>query len=340
MAEPLDILTTNGYGTTFEGTVINESLTHIRVGVNQQQRDLKITPNTRLWKGSYATPVSDLHHGDKILVRTLAPGVIESAWVNLVSVRGQIIQREGATYWLETRSPFQPTPSILPFNWTADTHWGTKNDRGIGQPRHTLPNGSFVQLVGVGTPQGIFATRLTYRLPDDPVKISPAVAPVKKRLQIGPDVTSYCLLTWAGNASHFSCPTGQGACGTCNSADNNQAAWPYVLDHCNADNGCTSQCALECGNQFLFYPCGGGTGTWLTVVSVGPCQLTGPDCQCGNCEVCGDNCPHDPCGNSNDAPRIVDLTTPTFARFFDPTVGCFSCTVAIACECTDCTCPY
>jgi len=146
------------------------------------------------------------------------------------------------------------------------------------------------------------------------------------------------LRRWQQRWASFNCPNGAGACGTCSTSSNSQGAWAHVINHQDCDNGCTGQCKLKCGDPFLFFKCGSGSGTILHVVDIGPCERSGGNCTC-NPAVCGRVCSGDPCGSGGHAPRLMDLTAPTMARFFGG-AGCGSCTVGVYCPCTNCTCPY
>lgn len=118
---------------------------------------------------------------------------------------------------------------------------------------------------------------------------------------------------YEGHATWFNCSTGAGRCGTCNTGRNNQLAWP-ALDTCRACSSTCCDCSRTCVNQ-VHLSCGRGN---IDVRHLGNNRLAQGlvivDCGPNQNALCGGSCGR----------RVVDLTRPTFARFADPSVGCFS----------------
>ncbi len=326
----------------FQGVVEsirNNSIT-INTGTNANPllRTVSVVPTSRIWlAGQMGTRLPQV--GDVLLVRTVIPGQIELAWVNLVSFDAQVLKATMASLDVAFSHPGVRGSQEISVDITSATEWYNSIARAIGRPAQPIAG---AHIIGFREGSSVVATSVWYMTEADAEALlarpPQPQRPVVTRVQVSPDY-SYCVMSWRGNTSTFNCPTGQGACGTCNTNNNSQGAWPYILNRENCDNGCTGQCALQCGDGFLFYPCGGGTGTWLTVVDIGPCERTGPDCPCGYYQVCPYNCPGDPCGLNGPPPRLMDLTAPTMVRFFSG-AQCAACKVGIACLCNNCTCPY
>jgi hypothetical protein len=304
-------------------------------------RTVSVVPTSRLWlAGQMGTRLPQV--GDVLLVRSVIPGQIELGWVNLVSFDAQVLQTTMKGLDVAFSHPGGRGQEEISVDITSAIEWYNSIARAMGRPAQPLAG---AHILGFRAGSSVVATSVWYVTEADAEALQARPVqpqrPVVTRVQVSPDY-SYCVISWSGNTSYFNCPTGQGACGTCNTNNNSQGAWPYILNRQNCDNGCTGQCALKCGDSFLFYPCGNGTGTWLTVVDIGPCELSGPDCSCGTNNskaVCHLNCPGDPCGLGGSPPRLMDLTAPTMARFFGSS-GCATCKVGIACLCNNCTCPY
>jgi hypothetical protein len=129
-----------------------------------------------------------------------------------------------------------------------------------------------------------------------------------------PDDVGVQDFVYTGHATWFSCATGAGRCGTCNTGSSRQLAWP-ALDTCGAcsftccdcSRTCVRQVHLSCGRRRIDVRDTGNNrlAQDLVIVDCGPNQNA----------LCSGSCGR----------RVVDLTRPTFARFRDPSVGCFPC---------------
>jgi hypothetical protein len=228
----------------------------------------------------------------------------------------------------------------LTFN--EDAYWENASSGQQTTPMALSP-GDGVWIAGLLTSEGIVASAVDY-MTQDAMAAAPTVAPAAPEIltiqdPANPDITN-CYKTWNGYASYETCATGAGACLTCNTSSNSQAAWPFRYGYCSY--ACTSQCALKCGDPFYVWPCQSGSSTTLTMVDTGPCQTDNPDCPCSP-TTCSRTCSGDPCG-IDATTAVVDMTLPTFTRFYPPLTeggyGCFSVSVAVACVCDDCQCPY
>lgn len=325
----------------FEGVVENvrgDTLTlNTGTATVQVLKTVAFDSGSRVWsKGAVDGPGPRV--GDILLVRSVVPNQIERAWINLVSFDADVLSVPSATnFEVMLAHPGGSGRQEMAVATDDATKWVDAITRAPGQPAQPMLG---AHVIGYRTGATVVATSVAYITESDlrllqrhpPAPPQPQVS----RVAVSP-AYSYCVKSWNGNTSYFSCPTGAGACGSCNSGASNQGAWPYVYGRQNCDNGCTGQCSLQCGDSFLFYPCN-GPSAWLTVVDVGPCEQSGPGCNCYY-EVYGFTCAGDPCGQGGPSPRLMDLTAPTMARFY-PGYGCASCAVSIACSCSNCVCPY
>jgi hypothetical protein len=297
---------------------------------------VSLTTQSRVWSagGRGAAP----KRGDTLLVRTVLPGKAQMAWVNQVSFDADVTAMAGSHLDVAMVHPGAAGREPLGVDASDATAWYNARSGAAGRPSQKVVS-AHITGFRVGS-FAVAASTIAYLTEADAhaLEVTPPTPAKPKVLTVplGPDV-SYCVLSWSGNTSYFNCPTGDGACGTCNTGYDDQGAWAYVYGRQNCDNGCTTQCALKCGDPFLFYPCN-ANGVWLTVVDIGPCERSGAGCSC-SIQVCGLVCSGDPCGIKGDTPRLMDLTAPTMARFW-PGSGCGSCTIGVACTCGDCVCPY
>lgn len=333
----------------FEGTVVGIQGSQITINTGPARgpealRTTSITPQTSVWEqGAIGQAIPSL--GDLFLVRSVIPGQAEMAWTNFVCFDASVLRQNSQGLQVAAVYPSGGEPVGLDVATTETTTWYDTPSGVQVTPTQPL---AFVHITGYRLGASVVATRIEYvnEADAEALEANPpaALPPTKTHVQIAPDISA-CILSWSGCATVFSCPTGEGECagldsgaGACNSNYNYQAAWPRTLSVQNCDNGCTSQCALKCGDSFLFYNCK-VDGYWLNKADIGPCQKSGTGCSCST-QYCYHGCGTNPCG-SGPAPRVVDLTTPTMAAIMGQNgLGCTDCTVAIPCECSDCVCPY
>ncbi len=136
-----------------------------------------------------------------------------------------------------------------------------------------------------------------------------------------------CRYVYVGTATYFPCPCGEGRCQTCNPAYDHQLAWPAMDGSCrccdfyccNCSSRCKKQVRLSCGSRVSVEDYCHNRTRVMEVVSCGPSQRNA--CSGAGYQVCGFPCKH--CGRTKRTP-IVDLTTPSFALYWDPdAVMCF-----------------
>lgn len=297
-------------------------------------RDVTFTSTSETWyRGVMGSRLPAV--GDDVVIRSVIPGQVQYAWINRVSFDAAILSQTGSGLDVAIRHPGSGAQQNLAVTIGDQATW---YDAVTGAPGPGTDRLASAHILGFQAGSSVVATELWYATIRDVdfLAAHPPASPKPKTVKVGP---SFCVKSWRGNTSYFRCPTGAGACGTCNTGSNSQSAWPYVVGHANCDNGCTSQCSLKCGDPFLFYKCESGSGASLKVVDLGPCQRSGDSCGTCNPSVCGYGCSGDPCRLGGPKPRILDLTAPTMARFYGG-AGCAACTVGIYCPCSDCTCPY
>lgn len=296
-----------------------------------------ITPETLVDSMSNALPAV----GDNLLVRTVIPGQAEKAWVNRVSFDARITQQASNGLQVTGAHPWGGAPITIDVPTNSDTVWyRSGSNEPCPPPTAPLANAYIIGYrVGDSAAAATTVAYMTQADLEDLQNNPPATLQATQvQIETAPDVVT-CYMQWSGSASTFCCPgCNAPECGTgwCSNSANDQAAWPRTLGIENCDNGCTTQCALKCGDSFQIWNCY-VDGYWLEKVDIGPCQLSGPGCDCGT-ETCYLGCPGDPCGDSK-KPRVVDLT-PTTAAVVLNGYGCSSCTVGFVCSCSDCTCPY
>jgi hypothetical protein len=252
-----------------------------------------------IWRGS-RVEADRIEPGDRLLVRLDEGSAVERAWVNLTrelgAVRGfqfpnlVVLRRRSEVTVLVPESFEAPAP------------------------------GAIVDVIGVRTASGNVTASTVSLLEADPRPLSVPEVPGLPVAQ-----------SFTGVATWFDCPSpngSKGKCGTCATSESNQAAWPHTAladgsAPCDRTTGCKDQPLLRCGDSFVLTPCL-GMATPLVVVDCGPCQ-NGTRCRP---VLCYRRCDFPPgCSGTG---VVVDLTKPTFARFFDPSeIGCFAATVTV-----------
>jgi hypothetical protein len=320
---------------TYQGVVEAVTAASLEVQVNSAIRSIHLNKNTQFWNGGWngRSPRA----GDVALVRSVIPGQAQYVWSNLVAIQGTVVGTSGKSATLiRVSGPGIYAGQTIAVDTRGVTQWQSVAPSATLPIPGLLPTGFAANVTGLDVGGEIVATMVGYA---DPSVSQTVVAPSAPQIIAGPDGSGICYMRWTGHCTWFSCPDGVGTCGTCNTGDNNQAAWPWIYGRCNCVQGCTTQCALECGNSFYFFPCAGTSSVQLTVVDTGPSLEAGCSGGCG-ATLCSYTCTGEPCGLNKPVP-IVDLTMPTFARWYSPSeYGCFSCAAELACECAGCSCPY
>lgn len=260
---------------------------------------------------------------------TLADPVLR-VWTNLTRVQGKVIGSQGDEYILQTNNYRTSQNEIV-----IRTLHETRLNEGItGIPvdkRRPIEEGDSIDAIGEFTPDGLKATLVYHHSKSfSPSNVSTQQEPEEQ--VVTDSDTGITSIIYSGTATWFDCATGAGRCG-CNASSSTECAWPAMdsgcdccsFDCCNCSKGCRGQVYLSCGNLVTvtdrsWLNCSSATSITATIADCGPCQQG----NCGGCSpvVCGRRCP-DCRGHIT---PVVDLTKPTFTRFYDPTLrGCFSC---------------
>lgn len=290
----------------FQGTLLGKSGASLVVERYGRPVSVPVGHATDLWKGG-PTSIDGFIEGDNVLVRTVE-GQTTNAWSNLLMVRGSVTGRTPEGY--EVRDDHSGTT----FEVVIDSR--TKSEDAFGRlsvlPAH-LPMDTWVHCVGLGVDGTILGSVARVGLPDAkplPLRIEPPKVVYD---------SSGALLSFEYRqfASVYTCSTGAGRCGTCNTSNSSQLAWP-ALDTCGCCSGTCCDCAKNCLAQ-AYLTCGS------SVIVTDPCTLVSDSCHvvdCGPCNntgchtcsplTCGHTCTE--CGGTVSVP-VVDLTMPTFAIF-------------------------
>lgn len=282
------------------------------------------------WKGG-ETSGDRFSVGDSVLVRTVN-GQLDRAWANLIQASGTVVAggSDGVRIALDDHGTNQLAVALPSTTDFRDVFTGQAT-------RVALPPSTSVNVVGLETPSGLVASAIRYQLPGAQPQLQPTQpsVTVTQAVSASPDVLM-CTFTYNHFVSFFSCPTGQGACGTCNTSNSSQCAWP-AQDTCGccAHNGCGCDCAhgcvtlaiAGCGHHVNVTDACSGKVRDTVIADCGPCMNS---CGC-SLNVCGHVC--DLCGLSRTHP-IVDLTKPTYSIFRDPSqVMCFPAKVQVTIPC-------
>lgn len=304
--------------TTFEGTVTGVLPGHIDLSVADRVHRLTATRASTFWRGGEVA-MNEVRAGDALLIKLAPDWTIGRGWANLSRAHGTVSQATGSGYVIKAGDVHDAALRDVVIGVSDATRYGS-GDHMSGQLHSNRPAvvpGTHVDVIGLRAGQRIIASTLLYsdpRLAAVQAAAAPAGPSAAQAAQGDPSFKGYA--TW------FDCPNGAGRCGTCNTSKNNQAAWP-ALDAgcgfcggscCNCSSGCKNQTFLSCGSSFTITPCGQGQST-LEVSDCGPAQNAG---------LCGNTCSIPGCSGTG---VVVDLTKPTFARFYPPTQGCFPTTV-------------
>lgn len=283
----------------FEGTVIEGNRAGVTLLVGGATRALPLAPAAVVWRGGQVD-ANEILPGDRLLVRLDEASVIERAWANLTRELGAVKERQYPYLTLRRR---RSEVSVL-LSSSLDA-----------------PPGAFVDVIGLRTTSGTIRAS----------SLSLIESETTRSLRLPELPTVPVAQTFTGVATWFDCPSASGSrgkCGTCATSESNQAAWPHTAladgsAPCDRTTGCRDQPVLRCGESFVLTPCN-GTPVTLVVVDCGPCQ-NGTNCRP---VLCSRSCNFPPgCSGTG---VVVDLTKPTFARFFDPAeIGCFVATVTV-----------
>lgn len=308
-----------------EGTLTAAGEGWLEILLDNHEQRFSYTAGASFWKGGESLPGA-LALGDDVMVRTaVSSGRVLRVWSNLSRIGGQVIGRQQGGYVLRVNNHHAP-PGDLLLELTAGTQFGNLATYGMGGPGGVLSEGDLVDAIGEQTPEGLRATLAYVARPDS---ASNTVTPRKDRggikTQVSPNCTNY---TYVGYASWYDCPTNAGCCTNtayrCDTSRDDQLAWP-TLDSCCSGccryaQGCYDNLQLSCGSVLTVQDyCHNNRQITASIADCGPCQSA----SCTSCypvlcnRTCGD------CGGFMTA--VLDLTKPTFARFYNPDAqGCFS----------------
>lgn len=300
--------------TTFEGTIAGLLPGHVDLAVAGRVHRLTATRSSTFWRGGEVA-MDRLRTGDALLISLAPDWTIGRGWANLARSHGTVSRPTGSGYVIEA-GDLRPAGHLV-VGVNDGTRYGSADHMQSGQLHRNRPSivpGTHVDVIGLRTDHGIVATTLLY---SDPRLAAVHTATPSAAPKAAGDPTFKGYATW------FDCPDGAGRCGTCNTSKNNQAAWPALDANCgfcgstccNCSSGCKNQTFLSCGSSFTLGPCNRQSAT-IQVSDCGPTQNLG---------LCGTTCNIPGCSGTG---VVVDLTKPTFARFYDPTQGCFPTTVS------------
>ena len=301
--------------TTFEGTVAGVLPGNVDLSVADKVHRLTATRASTFWRGG-EVGMDQLRTGDALLISLAPDWTIGRGWANLTRAHGTVSQASPSGYVIKAGDAHDPAPRDVVIAVGDATRYGSGDHIQSGQLHGTRPPmvpGTHLDAIGLRTEHGVLASTLLYS--DPRLAAVHTAAPSAAAPASDPSFKGYA--TW------FDCPNGAGRCGTCNTSKNNQAAWP-ALDAgcgfcggscCSCSAGCKNQTFLSCGSSFTLSPCNRNAAT-IEVSDCGPAQNRG---------LCGNTCSIPGCSGTG---VVVDLTKPTFARFYPPTQGCFPTTVS------------
>lgn len=298
----------------FEGTLVDlgSDWLSVQLGPNDI-RKVQATPKSSFWKGE-DTSLANFTQGDDVLVRTLY-GSIDRAWDNLDRLKGVVIGQTAQGYEIEVHDRFSSLSEaeIVVGGYTIITDDIT----GAGAPTEPLPNGATLDAIGLSLGGGeLVASLVGYTLPGEAGTSSPTRGPDSVVYDPLTDSSAY---TYHGCITWFSCPTGAGRCGKCDTSKDHQCAWPH-WDTCGSCTGTCCDCSQGCLGQVRFSDCGhnmgvhsrcSGVGISENAVDCGPCQ------KCNDCSPCACDTRCHQCDITHDT-AIVDLTKPSYSLFFNP----------------------
>jgi hypothetical protein len=294
---------------------------------------IQIDSNTYFWKGGVVYP-NALSIGDDLVARILIHNMLAlKLWSNLTRLRGQVTAFNQNGYIIDTRGHGSARQIFIGFN--EKTLIGNPAFDKVPERKnkaYIISINDDIDVIGEKTLDGILATTIVHRQTPNDSETSKSVLMKKEdqlstRSGIGPDATC----TTYGHANWFDCPTGHGGCGTCNSSNAYQTAWPSIdvqgcrgrcaSDCCDCARNCISIPFKSCGNSVTVYDQCTSKSRTVSIVDCGP-NVTA---------YCSQNCGYPNCSNS--PPPIIDLTKPTFTYFRDPDAGwgCFSCRTVVSC---------
>ncbi len=299
----------------FEGQLLGKGQDVLVVERWSSPVQVPVPSTAELWKG-VDTSLGSFLEGDQVLVRTV-DGVLTNAWANLVKVRGQITGQTSSGYEVWDEKKRTKAELVVDGGTTLkDAMTGSS----VLMP--SLPVDTWVDAAGLLTDGYVVASNASYALPEQ-----------QNNVDLGSiDVTfsnDGALLTFEYRqmASWFDCPNGAGRCGTCNTSNSGQLAWP-ALDTCgccsttccDCAKNCLTQAYLSCGSGVIVTdPCNLNLQSSCVVVDCGPCNNTGCHARCTT-TTCSHTCTQ--CGVTRSTP-VVDMTKPSFAVFRNPaSYGC------------------
>jgi hypothetical protein len=313
----------------FEGVLRGFAQGTFEIDTGYGVRQVVALASSTFWKGG-ETSWNSFALGDSVLVRTV-DGQLDRAWANLTRLRGQVVSGGSSgnlTVALDdsgNEKVVVAAPNTASF---VDSFTAT-----VG--RVSLPPTTGIDVIGLQTPTGLVASVIGYGLPGATPVQSPQPSPtITQAVAAAPDVLM-CTYTYNHFASWFTCGTGLGRCGTCNTSNSSQCAWPSqetcgccTSSCCDCDHGCVTLAVAGCGHHVQVTDACSSKYRDTVIADCGPCLST---CGCSGTSVCGHTCSL--CGKSRTHP-VVDLTKPTFAVFRDPaSFGCFPAAVSVTIPC-------
>ncbi len=156
------------------GRLIDKSPGSITVASPRQTVTLRITPATKIWKGSFDKAAADLDSGDQIAAKyrvapSRSPLAVE-IWANLINVFGVITDTPSENQFIVLSNPNAEAASgYKKRQYTV--HWDPNTSFMLSEPGD-LKRGRNVQIIGVETGDAsILAARVTIYEGTRPVRM-------------------------------------------------------------------------------------------------------------------------------------------------------------------------
>lgn len=316
-----------------EGRLVMITSIELELDVEGKIKTFFITEKTTFWRGG-ETNISRFKLGDTVMIRFNKNSFVERAWANLTRVQGKIQHSIENGYRIIVAGNINRGVNIvIDKQRTILACSANNNELNELAKTHLLENlqeGTFIDVIGIRLEDGsilgtlistdelIIGQAKSEQNSDANSCIPPSQNPIKDD-----SVSPQFVYSYTGYATWYDCPdpiTGsKGRCGTCSTSRSDQAAWPSMdlscsgctTSCCSCSNGCKNQVTLPCDWIISFYDYCGDRWGGAYIADCGPHQISLCSRTCGDC--------------MGYASPIIDLTKPTFAKYYDPAYrGCFS----------------
>lgn len=313
-----------------EGRLVKITNTELELDVEGKIRIFSLTDKTTFWRGG-ETDISSFKLGDTVMIRFNKNSIVERAWANLTRVQGQIQHSLDNGYRI-LASGIENLGVNIVIDKQRTILASSANNKELVEARlpEDLQEGTFIDVIGIRLEDGsILGTLISH---DEPImgetkteqnSNTNSFISLPQNPNNDNSVSPEFVYSYTGYATWYDCPdpiTGsKGRCGTCSTSRSDQAAWPSMDSSCsgctttccNCSSGCKNQVTLPCGWTVSFYDYCGDRWGGAYIADCGPYQISLCSRTCGDC--------------MGYASPIIDLTKPTFAKYYDPAYrGCFS----------------